>query len=93
VKSEVKRIPFDEQCPDRCAIGPAGPINSNVADMSRYLLFHLNKGKLEGKVLLWVEQCCPDADAANGDSGRARLQRGERDQLRHGIFYLRLSRT
>jgi CubicO group peptidase (beta-lactamase class C family) len=52
VKSEVKRIPFDEQCPDRCAIGPAGEINSNVADMSRYLLFHLNQGKLEGKVLL-----------------------------------------
>src|SRR6202023_1922060 len=52
VKSEVKRIPFDEQCPDRCAIGPAGEINSNAADMSRYLLFHLNKGKLEGKVLL-----------------------------------------
>src|SRR5258708_7511004 len=52
VKSDVKRIPFDEQCPDRCAIGPAGEINSNVADISRYLLFHLNKGKLEGKVLL-----------------------------------------
>ena len=52
VKSEIKRIPFDAQCPDRCAIGPAGEINSNVADMSRYLLFHLNKGKIEGKTLL-----------------------------------------
>jgi beta-lactamase family protein/uncharacterized protein DUF3471 len=52
VKAEVKRMPFDEQCPDRCAIGPAGEINSTLADMSRYMLFHLNKGKLEGKTLL-----------------------------------------
>lgn len=52
VKAEVKRMPFDEQCPDRCAIGPAGEINSTVADMSQYLLFHLNKGKLAGKTLL-----------------------------------------
>jgi hypothetical protein len=52
VKAEVKRMPFDEQCPDRCAIGPAGEINSSVADMSRYVSFHLNKGKLEGKTLL-----------------------------------------
>ena len=37
VKAEVKRMPFDEQCPDRCAIGPAGEINSSVADMSRYV--------------------------------------------------------
>lgn len=52
VKAEVKRMPFDEQCPDRCAIGPAGEINSTVADMSQYLLFDLNKGKLAGKTLL-----------------------------------------
>ena len=52
VKAEVKRMPFDEQCPDRCAIGPAGEINSSVADMSRYVLFHLNKGKVDGKALL-----------------------------------------
>src|ERR1022692_1349670 len=52
VKAEVKRMPFDEQCPDRCAIGPAGEINSSVADMSRYVLFHLNKGNVEGKALL-----------------------------------------
>jgi CubicO group peptidase (beta-lactamase class C family) len=52
VKAEVKRMPFDEQCPDRCAIGPAGEINSSAADMSRYVLFHLNKGKLDGKPLL-----------------------------------------
>ena len=52
VKAEVKRMPFDEQCPDRCAIGPAGEINSSVTDMSQYVLFHLNKGKLAGKALL-----------------------------------------
>ena len=52
VQAEVKRMPFDEQCPDRCAIGPAGEINSSVADMSRYALFHLNKGKVDGKTLL-----------------------------------------
>ena len=52
VKSEVKRMPYDEQCPDRCAIGPAGEINSTVADLSKYLLFHLNKGKLNSKALL-----------------------------------------
>ncbi len=52
VKSDVKRMPFDEQCPDTCALGPAGEINSSVADMSRYVLLHLNKGKLEGKALL-----------------------------------------
>jgi CubicO group peptidase (beta-lactamase class C family) len=52
LKAEVKRMPFDEQCPDRCAIGPAGEINSSAADMSRYVLFHLNKGKVEGRALL-----------------------------------------
>jgi len=52
LKAELKRIPFDLQCPDRCAMGPAGEINSNVEDMSRYLLFHMNRGKLEGKQLL-----------------------------------------
>jgi len=51
-KAELKRIPFDAQCPDRCAMGPAGEINSNVADMSKYLLFHMNHGKLDGKQLL-----------------------------------------
>jgi CubicO group peptidase (beta-lactamase class C family) len=45
---EVKRIEFA----DWGDIGPAGAINSNIDDMARYLLFHLNKGKLEGKPLL-----------------------------------------
>ncbi|HEY6347803.1 MAG TPA: serine hydrolase [Candidatus Angelobacter sp.] len=52
LKAEVKRIPFDAQCPDRCAMGPAGEINSSANDMSRYLLFHMNLGKFEGKQLL-----------------------------------------
>ena len=48
VKEEIKKIPFrgiDE-------MAPAGSINSNVEDMSRYLLFHLSQGKYEGKQLL-----------------------------------------
>ncbi len=52
LKAELKHIPFDQQCPDRCAMGPAGEINSNVSDMSKYLLFHMNHGKLDGKQLL-----------------------------------------
>jgi CubicO group peptidase (beta-lactamase class C family) len=45
LKAELKRIPFDAQCPNRCAMGPAGEINSNVEDMSKYLLFHMGKGR------------------------------------------------
>jgi CubicO group peptidase (beta-lactamase class C family) len=52
LKAELKHIPFDQQCPDRCAMGPAGEINSNVSDMSKYLLFHMNLGKRDGKQLL-----------------------------------------
>jgi CubicO group peptidase (beta-lactamase class C family) len=52
LKAELKRIPFDAQCPNRCAMGPAGEINSNVTDMSKYLLFHMNRGKVDGKQLL-----------------------------------------
>jgi CubicO group peptidase (beta-lactamase class C family) len=51
-KAELKRIPFDEQCSDRCAMGPAGEINSSASDMSKYLLFHMNRGKINGKQLL-----------------------------------------
>ena len=52
LKAELKRIPFDQQCPNRCAMGPAGEINSTAADMSKYLLFHMNHGKAGGKQLL-----------------------------------------
>jgi CubicO group peptidase (beta-lactamase class C family) len=45
---EVKRIPFYVQG----AVGPAGEINSCAADLGRYLLFHMYRGKLEGKQLL-----------------------------------------
>jgi len=45
---DVKRIDFA----DWGDVGPAGAINSNIDDLSRYLLFHLNRGKLEDKQLL-----------------------------------------
>jgi CubicO group peptidase (beta-lactamase class C family) len=52
LKAELKRMPFEETCPDTCALGPAGELNSNAEDMSHYLLFHMNKGVYEGKRLL-----------------------------------------
>jgi hypothetical protein len=52
LKAELKRKPFEATCPDTCALGPAGELNSNAEDMSHYLLFHLNKGKFAGKQLL-----------------------------------------
>ena len=69
LKAELKRIPFDAQCPNRCAMGPAGEINSNVTDMSKYLLFHLNHGKIAVR-----KQFRANADAPNGNSRRACLQ-------------------
>jgi len=33
-------------------IGPAGGINSNIEDMARYLLMHMNKGQIDGKQFL-----------------------------------------
>lgn len=44
----VKRIPFY----DRDVSGPAGAINSNIIDMSQYLLFHLAKGRVAGQTIL-----------------------------------------
>lgn len=52
LKAELTRMPFEATCPDTCALGPAGELNSNAEDMSHYLLFHLNKGKYNGKQLL-----------------------------------------
>lgn len=52
LKAELKRMPFEETCPDTCALGPAGELNSNAEDMSHYLLFHLNHGHYNGKQLL-----------------------------------------
>jgi CubicO group peptidase (beta-lactamase class C family) len=37
---------------DLTSTGPAGSINSNVSDMGRYLIFHMNHGKFGGKQLL-----------------------------------------
>lgn len=52
LKAALKRIPFMAACPDTCGLGPAGEINSSVADMSKYLLFHMNHGEYDGKQLL-----------------------------------------
>lgn len=48
VKEQVKQIPFR----NIDQIAPAGSINSNLDDMTQYLLMHLNKGKYEGKQIL-----------------------------------------
>ena len=48
VKDQVTEIPFhniDE-------IGPAGSINSNIEDMTRYLMMHMSRGKAGGKQFL-----------------------------------------
>lgn len=45
---EVSRIDFAKWGD----VGPAGAINSNLDDMSRYLLMHVNKGQVEGRRLL-----------------------------------------
>ena len=33
---------------NKMGMGPAGSVNSNLADMANWLLFHLNKGKFKG---------------------------------------------
>lgn len=45
---EVRQIAFS-QWGD---VGPAGSMNSNIDDMSRYVLLHVNKGTIEGNQLL-----------------------------------------
>jgi CubicO group peptidase (beta-lactamase class C family) len=47
-KEVVTQVPFH----NIDAIGPAGSINSSVADMSHYLTFQLGDGKYEGKQLV-----------------------------------------
>jgi CubicO group peptidase (beta-lactamase class C family) len=47
-KDTVTQVPFH----NIDAIGPAGSINSSVADMSHYLTFQLGDGKYEGKQLV-----------------------------------------
>ncbi len=48
IAEQVQRIPFYEQF----AIGPAGSINTCVADMTRWLLMHIGKGEIDGQRLL-----------------------------------------
>lgn len=52
-KDEVKLIPFYEE---QWAVGPAGSIVSNVADMSKWVLLHINKGKYEGDQVISTGQ-------------------------------------
>lgn len=47
-KEVVTKVPFH----NIDAIGPAGSINSSIADMSHYLTFQLGDGKYEGKQLV-----------------------------------------
>ena len=47
-KSKLERIPFR----DISTVGPAGSINSCANDMGRWLLVHLNGGKLQGKFII-----------------------------------------
>jgi len=44
-KDKVEEIPYR----NIDAIGPAGSINSNVLDMAKWVMFNLNKGKVEDK--------------------------------------------
>jgi len=47
-KEEVKLIPFR----NIDQVGPAGSINSNIEDMAKYLLMHMNLGKAGGRQIL-----------------------------------------
>jgi len=48
IDDTVRVIPYR----DIDNIGPAGSINSNIEDMSRWVRFHLGDGKFEGKQLI-----------------------------------------
>ena len=52
-KDEVKKIPFYD---GQWSIAPAGAIVSSVADMSKWVLLHLNKGKHEGAQIVSENQ-------------------------------------
>src|SRR5437588_6990168 len=52
-KDEVKKIPFYK---GQWSIAPAGAIVSSIADMIRWALFHVNKGKDEGAQLVSENQ-------------------------------------
>jgi CubicO group peptidase (beta-lactamase class C family) len=46
---ELYQIPYYREMP---GVGPAGSINSNIEDMSRWLIALLNDGKIDGKVAI-----------------------------------------
>lgn len=50
---EIKEIPFYSHWQ---ALGPAGSIHSSVEDISKWLLFHLNRGKVGEQQLISEEQ-------------------------------------
>lgn len=52
VKDEFVAIPFR----NIDALGPAGAINSNIDDMQKYLLMHMNGGRSEDRQILPAEQ-------------------------------------
>jgi CubicO group peptidase (beta-lactamase class C family) len=47
-ENEVKQIPFL----NFDAIAPAGSINANISDLSKWLIFNLNQGKFNGKEII-----------------------------------------
>ncbi len=53
IKDEIKKIPFYE---GQWSVAPAGAIVSSVADMSNWVLLHLNKGKHEGTQIVSENQ-------------------------------------
>jgi CubicO group peptidase (beta-lactamase class C family) len=53
IKDEIKKIPFYE---GQWSVAPAGAIVSSVADMSSWVLLHLNKGKHEGTQIVSENQ-------------------------------------
>src|SRR5260370_29996546 len=52
-KDEVKKIPFYE---GQWSVAPAGAIVSNIADMTEWVLLHLNKGKHKGTQMVSENQ-------------------------------------
>ncbi len=78
VEGKLQPIPFENL--DNA--GPAGSINSSVAEMSKWLLLQLNRGKIPGTDTrifsekssreMWAQQMIvPVGDAAAGDKGIA----------------------
>ena len=53
IKDEIKKIPFYE---GQWSVAPAGAIVSNVADMSNWMLLHLNKGNYAGTQIVSENQ-------------------------------------